>query len=90
MSKIMTRAARRLAGLALLFILSVLSAPAFAGTAQAAEAPHSADTLHSSAAEVDPPSETQAFIVGTIALAMILGIAAAVMWYTSRHRRPLK
>lgn len=95
MSKFMARAAGRLAGFVLLFTLSILSVPLVAGpgflnTAQAAEKPYLAESVRSSAPPAaQPASETQALVVGSVALALILGLAGAVMWYTSRHRNTI-
>lgn len=80
--KIMIRAG----SLVLLFALSILSAPAFA---QAAEGVSTAPGSES-VTPVSPVSDTRMFVVGGVVLAIIIGIAAAVLWYASRHRGPLK
>lgn len=86
MAKIMNNAARRLLAL---FLLVPMPAGLFLGTAQAAQTPH-ADVSVRGSAPAAPPNETQAFVVGVVALVLILTIAAAVMWYTSRHRQQLR
>ncbi|WP_027942992.1 hypothetical protein [Amycolatopsis taiwanensis] len=92
MAKIMVRAGRKLAGLALLFTLSILSTPAFLGTAQAAESASTAPTTQSArrVPPAAPASDTRVIVVGAVVLAIIVGIAAAVLWYASRHRDPLR
>lgn len=37
---------------------------------------------------VEPPSETRAVVVGTLAFGLMIAAAGAVFWYTARHRGP--
>ncbi|MFD4192328.1 MULTISPECIES: hypothetical protein [Amycolatopsis] len=39
-------------------------------------------------AAVEPPSETRAVVVGTLAFGLMIAAAGAVFWYTARHRGP--
>ncbi|GAA3822538.1 hypothetical protein [Amycolatopsis tucumanensis] len=37
---------------------------------------------------VEPPGETRAVVVGTLAFGLMIAAAGAVFWYTARHRGP--
>lgn len=83
MAKTMIRAVGELAGLALLFTLSILFAPAF-------PAAEGASTTPGTVTPPPPVSDTRMLVVGSVVLVIIIGIAAAVLWYASRHRGPLE
>ncbi|GHF27598.1 hypothetical protein GCM10017786_72320 [Amycolatopsis deserti] len=72
MRKVVARLAA--VGAAVALLLGVL-----AGTASA---------VSSAGVAVEPPSETRAVVVGTLAFGLMIAAAGAVFWYTARHRGP--